>query len=725
MELTQGWRAVEADDDLRRTYYGERFDDRAWEPITVPGHWRSQPAFAASDGPLLHRCRFSHPGPEPQRRAWLTFDGLFYQGDHWLDGAYLGDTEGYFMPHTFEVTEAFQARTEHTLALEVTCAPQTDKGAKRNVTGAFQSGLGLDPDWNPGGLWRPVRISETGPVRIAQLRMLCREATEERAVVSFHAVLDSDAARTVQVQSTIGHQYHGSERPLASGANSLDWTLTVERPALWWPRALGDPVLHDVRVAIQLDAAEGGSRSDERAMRTGLRSVRLRNWICTVNGERLFLKGSNLAPTRMALGEATAAQLRRDVDLAVETGLDLLRIHAHITRPEVYDAADEAGLLLWQDFPLQAGYARGIRRQAAHQARAAVDLLGHHPSVAVWCGHDAPRAMPRTARTALPTVDEHLPSGPGMARRLDSAARRVAGDQLPSWNKTVLDGAVKRALQRADPTRPVVPHSGVTPHPPRFDGTDSHLSFGWAAGDERSLAAFCRVWPRMVRFVSEFGAQAVPSGDSAAFLDPERWPDLDWAAVEHRHGLDKAIFDKHVPPADYAAFEDWQAATQRHQAQVVKHHVETLRRLKYRPTGGFAQFFFADGHPAVSSSVLDHERVPKLGLAALREACRPVIVVADRPPATVAPGNALAWDVHVVSDQRDPIGEARLTARLSWTGGEHEWHWAGGVPADSCVRAATLQLVVPPTPGPLMLDLDLRLPDGVRVTNHYDSTIRG
>ena len=42
---------------------------------------------------------------------------------------------------------------------------------------------------------------------------------------------------------------------------------------------------------------------------------------------------------------------------------------------ELYAAADRAGLLLWQDLPLQWGYARGTRKQAARQAREAVDLL--------------------------------------------------------------------------------------------------------------------------------------------------------------------------------------------------------------------------------------------------------------------------------------------------------------------------------------------------------------
>ena len=59
----------------------------AGRPSTVPGHWRSAPAFADTDGPLLYRRSFDAMGPAEGRRAWLTFDGLFYQGDVWLDGS--------------------------------------------------------------------------------------------------------------------------------------------------------------------------------------------------------------------------------------------------------------------------------------------------------------------------------------------------------------------------------------------------------------------------------------------------------------------------------------------------------------------------------------------------------------------------------------------------------------------------------------------------------------
>ena len=106
----------------------------------------------------------------------------------------------------------------------------------------------------------------------------------------------------------------------------------------------------------------------------------------------------------------------------------MIRVITHIARPEVYETADEIGMLLWQDLPLRGQMARGVRSQATRQAREAVDLLGHHPSVAVWCAHDEPFKKPDAP----------------------SATPPLLGQQTPSWNRTVLDRSVRRVLSRTD-----------------------------------------------------------------------------------------------------------------------------------------------------------------------------------------------------------------------------------------------------------------------------------
>ena len=83
-----------------------------------------------------------------------------------------------------------------------------------------------------------------------------------------------------------------------------------------------------------------------------------------------------------------------------------------------------------------------------------------------------------------------------------------------------------------------------------------------------------------------------------------------------------------------------------------------------------------------------------------------MIVVSERLPATVAPGDPLAIDVHVVSDLRTPL-DAVVTACVRWPGGDHTWRWQGTVAADAVVRVGTLSVVVPDVAGDLVVDLDL------------------
>ena len=281
-------------------------------------------------------------------------------------------------------------------------------------------------------------------------------------------------------------------------------------PALWWPWALGDQPMHD---AVGRGVGATTSRAIDRAVRTGLRRVDLRP---TGSARSTANASSSRVRTTARRAWRSPRPLPRSSPATSSwprtPGLDLLRIHAHITRPELYDAADEAGLLLWQDLPLQWGYARGIRKQAVRQARPRCTC-----SATTRRSRSGAATTSRWRSTSIP-ADRSTPL---------PAVRHCARQKLPTWNKTILDRSVKRALEQADGTRPVIAHSGVLPHPPQLDGTDSHLYFGWYRGDERDFPTLSRrPMPRMARFVTEFGAQAVPA--DATFCEPERWPDLDW-----------------------------------------------------------------------------------------------------------------------------------------------------------------------------------------------------
>ncbi|MEM8706626.1 MAG: hypothetical protein AAGE98_09225 [Actinomycetota bacterium] len=679
MDLSGTWRAAPAREELRRTFHEPALDDRDWAEVAVPGHWADTPGLA-NERAVLHRHAFSMPPVADDRRRWITLHGLAQQGDVWLNGAYVGDTDGYFVPHQFEITHLMRDGSDHLLAVDVTVPSFGDPDERSNLMGAI-----LDPQLsgaaglNPGGIWREVEIHETGTSAIQHFRVVCVDASPARARLAMRCVFDHPDGGPVLLRTRVAGVDHELRHPAAVGENRVEWTIDVPEPELWWPHSLGDQPLHELSCELIVD----GQVHDHRACRTAFRTVRMRDWTLHVNGVRLFTKGVVMLPTTPRPGDATARQVAADVKAARDAGLDLIRMVAHVAHPEAYRAADELGMLIWQEMPLRGVMARGVRGQATRQAREMVDLLAHHPSVAVWCPHDEPFRR------------QHAPT----------ATPPVIGQQRPSWNRAVLDTSVRRVLQRTDGSRPIVIHTAVPPHLPQLDGTTSHLWFGWHDHDVADLAAAIGRVPRMGRFVTAFGAASVDP--RLPELEGARWPALNWDPIAAAIGARRRSLHHLVPPTRVDDGRTWAETTRHAQAEVLRTTIETLRKVKYRPTGGFCAFYLADPSPAGGFGVLDSDRRAKPALQALVEACRPVIVTGTPLPASLAVGERHEMAIHVVSDLREPLRDGVVTATVIHADGTEAVHrWGGDVDADAVAAIATLA-VTATTPGELTVHLDV------------------
>ena len=729
-----------ADEQRRRVFHELDHDDSRWFSVAVPGHWAEVPELANEES-VLYRRQFTGPDPnaptpeatavstipapitttgpiiinsntyneiEP-RRWWLRFDGLAQQGDVWLDGVYLGHTDGYFVPHEMEITEQMANRHDHVLAVEATCRRFGNPNNRSTLTGALQ-----DPELVGsnnlivGGLWRSVRIRSSGQIAIRYARAICadvqlgvsyskptdaprthqqehpqtqthtrpwerarkrkqthtrpwirarkrkqthtrpwirarkRKQTHTRVRLALRAVLDVPHPTKVSLRTSVADTEHVHVHSAAAGENRVEWTVDVEDPELWWPHALGGQTLHD----LTMEAVTGMVVHDRRRFRIGFRKVSMRRFVMYVNDERIHLKGANLLPVRMLLSTASSTEAAEDIRAARSAGLDLVRPVAHIARPELYDAADELGVLVWQDLPIRGLMNRSVGCEAYRQAREAVDLLGHHPALVVWCAHDEPFARPKRP-TPLPPV----------------AGRQ----QAPSWNRDVLDRRLCRILTRCDGSRPVVPHTAVPPHMSDPDGTTSNVWLGWRGGHASDLGkALARV-PRIGRFVSAFGTPVTADA-----------------------------------------------------AEVTKTTIETLRRLKYRPNGGFLFSTLADAGDSDSNNTIGHgtsntqtngfgaldaKRRPKPSWAALVEACRPLIVVADHLPPRVSPGSQIDLAVHMVSDLHEAMDNLTVRARILRTNTLIASRaWTGTIRADECVLVGRIKATVPSRRSPTPLD---------------------
>lgn len=579
-------------------------------PLIVPSNWAQQGW--DHDGVLWMVREVELPASASWR---LEFDGVDYSCEVFWDGVRIGGHIGYFAPFAIAVPSA---SGKHLLAVKVDSPRESSrdwslhKTLIKGVLGHHDTRPGgawsvEGQDGNTGGIWGDVRVVAASEAWIDKMRVTTIEATSARAQLRISATITPVqpgpvAVRWQLVAPTGGVAATGSWQ----GSGVLDITTTVAAPQLWWPRDLGAPALYRLQFRVG---------QDQQSLRFGIRTIeqdgRRRS---LVNGIPVFLRGTNYIGS-LYLSTLDRRKAQRDLELMIGANINAIRVHAHVTSPAFYDLADELGLLVWQDFPLQWGYAdtASFAQEAARQLHEMLDLLGGHPSVVHW-----------TAQNEAPWSSEWMiykyPSyDPDQNRHLST----VLADVLAS-----------------DRSRPSQANSGSA----------EHAWMGWYSGSYRDFNR-----PQAHPILTEFGAQALPSlATLRTILRPEQlWPlDSNLTTWEY-HNFQKTELVNIAKVAIGTSLEELIANTQAYQSRLVQVAAEGLRRQAWQPVTGIFQFMFVEHWPSMSWGVVDYLRVPKPGWHALRRAYQPVLAMAVSHQKTalrlhVANDRPIAFDVFVV-----------------------------------------------------------------------------
>ena len=661
---------------------------RAWTPIRVPWHWQLEDAFATYEGILLYRCRFMQERPPEGAMVFLRFEGVYYAARVWLNGVYLGEHDGYFSAFEFEVTDVVVADEENDLLVEVFSPEEAEENDRQTIGGVWARWDGMAPHINPGGIFKEVSLVVDGEVRI---RSLAAAADHNGRGVAHLDLYSRRNTRAILV---------GRVRPLGFDASDVEF----EREVLL---EVGDNRIEigfrvpDVRVWSTWDRGEQPlyelvlryAGAEERA-RFGACTVELRDWKVYLNGERVFLRGINYLPSDAYPARATKELLRSDASLVREAGMNAVRVHAHVSDGEFYEACDELGLLVLQDFPLQWTHRRSILVPAVTQAREMARTLRGYPSVRIYLAHDEPFFV------APPEKWSPL----GLLR----TAAEVLSPRWMLWQRRVLDPAVVRAISEEDDARPVIDAAG---HPL----TTNHLYFGWYYGSFRDLERVVRLVPGFSRLPTEYGAQALPDPESLE----EIWPSgtrPDWSVLSLNYRLQVQRMARYVPwRGDRSAFV---RESQDYQAEVLKHATELFRRRKYRPTGGTFAFMLNDPAPAVSWSVVDWRRRKKTAYETLLLAMSPVLICVEYPKERYGVGQTISLPLFIINDLPRELGIVNWSWELLI--GESVTARGGGetkIPKDSVVRVGEAVATLPAS-GPAILRLSLY--GGEPASNEYE-----
>ena len=665
---------------------------RAWTPIRVPWHWQLEDAFATYEGILLYRCRFSQQRLPEGALLSLRFEGVYYAARVWLNGVYLGDHEGYFSAFEFDVTDIGITDGENDLLVEVFSPEEAEENDRQTIGGVWARWDGMAPHINPGGIFKEVSLVVDGEVRIRSLAAAADHTGRGVAHVDLYSRRNT-RARLVGRVRPLGFEAPDvefeSEVQVEEGGNRYEIGFRVPEVRVWstWDR--GKQPLYEL--GLSCDGAETRTRF-------GARTVELRDWKVYLNGERIFLRGINYLPSDAYPARATGELLCADASLVREAGMNAVRVHAHVSDGEFYEACDELGLLVLQDFPLQWTHRRSILGPAITQAEEMARTLRGNPCVGIYLAHDEPFFV------APPEKWSPL----GLLR----TAAEVLSPRWILWQRRVLDPAVMRAISEEDDSRPVIDAAG---HPL----TTNHLYFGWYYGKFRDLERVVKVFPGFSRLPTEYGAQALPDPESLQEIWPSGTPP-DWSVLSLIYRLQVQRMARYVPwRGDRLAYV---RESQGYQAEVLKHATELFRRRKYRPTGGTFAFMLNDPGPAVSWSVMDWRRRPKKAYQALLDAMRPVLICAQYPKERYSVGERISLPLFIINDLSRELGQVGwdwelLLGGSSVASGEGETR----VPKDSVKRVGETEATLP-APGLAVLRLTLSGEEG-QVRNEYEFSV--
>ncbi|MBN1284341.1 MAG: hypothetical protein JXB47_02985, partial [Anaerolineae bacterium] len=172
--------------------------------------------------------------------------------------------------------------------------------------------------------------------------------------------------------------------------------------APWYPNGKGEQPLYTLNVVLY-DA--DGAEIDRATRRVGFKHVEWQPcegappgadpWLCVVNGAPVFLQGVNWTPVRPNFADVTEANCRQRLETYKALGVNILRVWggAVLEKAWFYDACDELGLMVWQEFPLSSSgtdnYAPDDPQSIAELAAVARSYIArrqHHVSLLLWCG---------------------------------------------------------------------------------------------------------------------------------------------------------------------------------------------------------------------------------------------------------------------------------------------------------------------------------------------------
>ena len=254
-------------------------------------------------------------------------------------------------------------------------------------------------DWGPrlpdAGIWRDIYLQRVTTARLVSVR-IHQDHSDGAVRLSFESEIESHTGLCECKEPAYSVQFTVTA-PDGSAIVAVDEDVVIENPKLWWPNGYGDQPLYTVRAELMAD----GETVDVWERRIGLRTMTMlrkkdewgESFETNVNGVSIFAMGADYIPEDNILRRVTPERTRRLLEDAKLANHNAIRVWGGGYYPDdwFYDACDELGLVVWEDFMFACAVYEltdEFEANIVEEFKDNIRRLRHHPSLGLWCGNN-------------------------------------------------------------------------------------------------------------------------------------------------------------------------------------------------------------------------------------------------------------------------------------------------------------------------------------------------
>ena len=559
-----------------------------------------------------------------RQAALLNFEGLDTYADIYLNGSLLERTDNMFVGYEIPVKDVLR---EGENRLQVYFHSPIKMGLPQLETDGFQYPADNDHsktrvsiysrkapysygwDWGirlaTSGIWRPVTLELYDAARIEDYFVCQVSVTKELAKVNNILEVMSVPQASQQAEVVLSYSYKDGAKvteqksvTLQPGLNKVNMPVEIANPHLWMPNGWGEAALYDFEMTVKVD----GKAVASEKKRVGLRTIKVvmeddkdgKSFYFMVNGEPVFAKGSNLIPDDALLPNITTERYYQLVKDAKDANHNMIRVWGGgiYEDDRLYDAADEMGILIWQDFifacttyPSDPAFLRRVAQEAEYN----IKRLRSHASLAMWCGNNE--------------IYEGMRYW-GWSKKYENPA--IWNEMKEGYDK-LFHQLLPAILKEYDADRFYMhgsPYEANWGRPHSWKIADSHNWGTWYG--RKPFESFDTELPR---FMSEFGFQAFPEMKTiATFAEPKDYALESDVMNAHQKASIGNFLIKKTMALYYEVPEDFEELVYKGlvlQGFGIRHGIEAHRRNRPYCMGSL-YWQLNDSWPVVSWSSIDY-----------------------------------------------------------------------------------------------------------------------